>query len=844
MVSLFHQGFFNVEVKEKAKKRAVITVGPPKIKKSNIINVNEVGCQFCTLREVWPRIMTRQMPVSGPVDADILLLGEGPGEEEDKQGAAFVGPSGKMLREAIPGRARDRVAFQNIVRCRPDNNRDPTPQEAYACSTYLGDDIAKLPLRAIVGIGATPLRHFTRGTEVMISGMHGLKFPVHVGGKDLWFYPVYHPSFVLRYGGNKGPAYPAFYNDMKRFFQNIDKWPDPKFTTFDPKNVIVAKSAQEVRDIVARMQHPIAWDIETNALRPFTPNAKILSSAFSDGKLTVAYACEHPEAANDWGLRVTKDIVMSVPVICHNASFEMLWFTYTFGLENLPEEFHDTMALARIKHERESMLSLAVLTRIYLGTDVKLISHIDTRRILDYPLDHILPYNGLDAEATALLYHQLVGRADSWQVKKIVGTIKSTTAMELKGLPVDSNETKKLHEEWSAKRDTAQEKAKQIYEVRQFEIDDKTEFNIGSNQHISTCLTRYAHLELPKTEKKGADSTAQLEKFVDVNPLAKLVVEYREANKLCSTYIEPILLGNEIAADGSIHPGYTTMHTATLRLSGTNMNIQNWPKRKHREVRRQVKAPKDQIIVSIDYGQLEARVMAMASNDRFLCEAIITGYDIHSDWRDRLLKLYPPYMDRLIAKSGKTDEKSLMKAGRDNIKNDFVFASFFGSSPKSCAEYTGVPLTVMQELSEDFWDTFKGVRQWIKGQRRLYTDTGTTSTLTGRIRRAVLFGNECINTPIQGTAADIVVESQNEVFELSQRLKDPFLMPRIQVHDDLTFFLPDNEDKMERYIDQITRILVKRRFPFISVPLMVEVSVGDNWAEMEEVAKVVGDYHR
>src|SRR5580765_416462 len=559
-------GFFvaDAEAKEKVKKRAVIQVDAPKAKKSNIINLNELGCQYCTLREVWPRIMTRQMPISGAADADILMLGEAPGEEEDKQGAAFVGPSGKMLRDAIPSRMRDRIAYQNIVRCRPDKNRDPTPQEAYACSTYLSDDIAKLPLRAIVGIGGTPLRHFARGTPMQISGMHGLKFAVNIAGKDLWYYPVHHPSFALHYGGNKGPVYPAFYNDMRRFFQQVDKWPEPRFTTFEPKNVIVAQSEQEVRDIVARMGRPIGWDIETNMLRPFLPSAKMLTSAFSDGKLTVAYTCEHPHAANDWGLRVTKDIVASVPVICHNAAFEMLWYCYYFGLENLPREFHDTMALARIAHERESMLSLAVLSRTYLGTDVKQISHIDTRRIMDYPLDHILPYNGLDAESTTLLFHRLAGVADPWQIEKIIGTIKSTMAMELTGLPVDLSESKALHDEWSSKRDAAEEKAKQIYEVRQFQTDEQTEFNIGSNQHVSTCLTRYGRLELPKTEKKGADSTAQLEKFVDVNPLAKLVVEYREASKLCATYIEPILNREEVEPDGRIHPGYTTMHTDTL----------------------------------------------------------------------------------------------------------------------------------------------------------------------------------------------------------------------------------------------------------------------------------------
>jgi len=632
---------------------------------------------------------------------------------------------------------------------------------------------------------------------------------------------------------------------MKHFFQNVEKWPEPYFATFDPQKVIIAHDEAAVRAIVQRMRRPIAWDIETSTLRPFATDAKILTSAFSDGDLTVAFACQHPAEPNDWGLSVVKDIVSSTPVICHNAAFEMLWYCAYFGLEALPRQFHDTMVLARLIREQPGLLSLAVLSRIYLGVNVKQISHIDAARVLEYPLPDVLQYNGLDAEATALLFHCLDGRADDWQVNKVLCTIRSTTAMELVGLPVDLEKTKALNDEWEARSAAAEAKARILQEVRRFGVYEGKSFNIQSGKHVATGLIKYGGQMLPKTDK-GADSTKReyLEALADSHPLAQLVCDYREANKLISTYIKPILSGTELAADGRIHPGYTTCHTATLRLSGNNMNIQNWPKRKHREIRKQIVAPKGQLIVSIDYGQIEARVIAMASRDRVLCDSIITGYDIHADWRDRLLKLYPKYIDRLIAKSGKTDDKSLMKAGRDNIKNDFVFASFFGSSPESCAKYTGLPLEVMQELSADFWDTFRGVRGWIKSQRRIHAETGTTSTLTGRVRRGEMEGNECINTPIQGTAADIVISAQNEVFDLSQSEHDPYLMPRIQVHDDLTFFLPDDNTRLDYYFKRISDILLKRRFSFFNVPLMVEVSVGHNWADTTEVVKYTGDYYK
>jgi uracil-DNA glycosylase family 4 len=837
-------GFF---VQEEALQQAVKAqrkARTPRSKEPQALDPKAVGCDNCTLKPRWNSILSPQMrTVKESDEADILILGEAPGEQEDHEGVPFVGKSGQFLRRCLPGRKLERFAWQNAVRCRPEDNRNPTLHELHACGTYLERDIEKLQPKAILGVGGVPLSRFITTAFAGITDIHGIRFPVSIGTHKCWYYPIFHPSYLLRMGGDESPAWPVFQNDIRRFLQTVDKWPEPQVYALTPEDVTCAYTEAEARAIVAQLEEPIAIDIETPGLRPFKVQGKILTAALSDGLHTVAFPLNHPEAPNEWGWQIVKEIITTKRWIAHSAGFELLWFWYNMGPDWQPGPFEDTMALARIFHERHTVLSLAVLSLIHLGQNVKLLSDIDLSRVSEYPLSTVLPYNGLDALATILLYHQLNGKPSRWQVQKILDSTKAVTRMQLMGLPVDHQEAQDLHDHFNALRMEAERKAKELYEVKQFQLTYQEAFNIGSGEHIGKALVEFGRVDMPKTDKKKVPKTDEETLAKIDNPLATLVVEYREASKICGTYLESVLDGRLLGEDGLLHPAYTVMLTRTLRLSGEDPNIQNYPKRKHREVRRYIKAPPGHIFVACDQGQLEARVIAMASKDRWLCESILTGYDIHADWRDRLLKIYPAYMDRLRHKSGEKNEKELLKAGRNNIKNDFVFASFFGSSVRNCAENTGAPLRIMQELADDFWYTFPGVKRWIKAQRAEYRSSGSVSTLTGRRRYQVMMGNEPINTPIQGTAADIVQETQNELCELSLAERDPYLMPRMNLHDDLTFILPDDE-RLEGYIQRVADVQVKRRFPFMVVPLTVEVNVGYNWADLSEIAKFTGDYYR
>ena len=149
-------GFFYADTINPPKTRATRTPSArsaaPRPKKG--VLTGERGCLACPLKARWPQLVSPEMPASGNnEDADILVLGEGPGEEEDNLGQVFVGPTGKLLRQHLSAKFTDRLAFQNAVRCRPDDNRTPTAQEMHACSIHLDDDIARLPLKAILGVG-------------------------------------------------------------------------------------------------------------------------------------------------------------------------------------------------------------------------------------------------------------------------------------------------------------------------------------------------------------------------------------------------------------------------------------------------------------------------------------------------------------------------------------------------------------------------------------------------------------------------------------------------------------------------------------------------------------------
>jgi DNA polymerase-1 len=225
----------------------------------------------------------------------------------------------------------------------------------------------------------------------------------------------------------------------------------------------------------------------------------------------------------------------------------------------------------------------------------------------------------------------------------------------------------------------------------------------------------------------------------------------------------------------------------------------------------------------------------MASEDHNLIDAMWTGFDIHGHWSDRILKVYPAWLDWLVSEFGVEgdDKKAVHKTGRQEAKNKWVFPQFFGSSAYSCARNLHLPNDVADRLQAEFWDQFRGVQKWQRRILLLYERNLYVETLTGRRRRGPMTPNEIINQPIQGTASDIVTDAMDRLSEESLVEDKPYLQPPLNVHDDLSFVIPD--EVVEDTIEHIAYVMCDVQFDFINVPIVVEVAMGQRWHELKEV---------
>lgn len=815
--------------------------------------VAKAGCDACSRKALWPGLASPRMRADNRNghDAEILIIGGAPSMEGDRIGHAMTGPDWEYAKKAMGAYILDRAIFQPAVRCAHPQEADPAIADVRACATYVADDLEGLPIRIVLAFGQEALAQFHPG--VLLSDVRGIPIPTRLGKRVVWLYPVFDPRYVLRMKGkwDDGPMAPILQSDLRRLRQEAPSWGKPRIAQMDPAEVLLPESEEEARAYLDALNDvPLGFDIETNQLSAIQHGARVLTAAFSDGEISVAFPVDHPEASPAWAYPLMFETLRKRRWVAHNAEFELNWTRQKAreqGVSDSFAPFDDSMALVRLYYERETVNALETASLVRLGVDLKALTGINASRINSYKLSEILPYNGLDAQGSALIQQGMakaVGtqrlREDSYD--RALRSIKATSQMRLLGLKIDFTASEELRDKWSAVEKAARAKLPKIYEIKAFEAARGIEFDVDKPEHVGEALVEFGKASLPRTPKGKQYKTDDEALSKLESPLARAVLDIREARKMVSTYIDCMLEARELYPDQRLHPGYTTLMTKTLRLSSQDPNIQNFPSRKHRELRRQIIADPGHVLLAVDYGQIEARLLGMASRDRRLCESTIAARDIHTDWLNHALKVYPDYMDRLALMSGKTTEKEILKAGRTVIKTDLVFAAFYGSGVNAISTRTSIPEKETKEILDAFWREFAGVKAWIKKQRALYRDTGRVLTLTGRARNNVLSGNEPINTPIQGTAADVMVDAMNELAELAELENDAYLHPRISIHDDLTFILPD-DDRLPVYAERIMQTMVKLRYPWQIVPFAAEGKVGDSWESLEEFATVVGDYH-
>lgn len=385
--------------------------------------------------------------------------------------------------------------------------------------------------------------------------------------------------------------------------------------------------------------------------------------------------------------------------------------------------------------------------------------------------------------------------------------------MEYNGVLIDQNELNKLGEEFKIKIELLEQS---IYN------DAGEKFNISSPKQLGEIL--FDKLQLPhgKKNKSGYSTSIDvLNKLLGKHPIIEKIIEYRTINKLYTTYVEG--LKNAICRDGKIHTIYTQTLTRTGRLSSIEPNLQNIPIRnEYGALIRKAFIPSEKgIIMSGDYSQIELRILSHMANIDSLKKAFYDNIDIHTKTASDIFKIPTDLVDKKMRRIAKAVN----------------FGIIYGISSFGLSENLHIRPKEAKEFIDSYLQTYPGVKQYMDDTIKKAYENGYVRTLFNRKRTIGELQNKnymirqsgeriALNTPIQGTSADIIKKA---MIEIAKKLEQEKMQTKmiIQVHDELVFDVPNNEkEKIEKIIKDIMENVCE-----LSVPLNVEIAYGKNWRE-------------
>ncbi len=387
------------------------------------------------------------------------------------------------------------------------------------------------------------------------------------------------------------------------------------------------------------------------------------------------------------------------------------------------------------------------------------------------------------------------------------------SSMELDGIAMDRAA---LHDFGEQLKPQIDEIKRQVYSLAGHD------FNIGSPKQLSAVLFEELALPCGKKRKTGYATDAEtLEGLADKHPIIPLILEYRSLTKLLSTYVNG--LESEISPDGRMHTTFRQTETRTGRISSVEPNIQNIPVRTElgRNFRRFFTAGEGKTLVDADYSQIELRVLAHLANDEIMIKTFREGGDIHAQTAASVFGVPAEWVDENMRRSAKAVN----------------FGIVYGIGAFSLAKDIGASVAEAKKYIDDYLTNFSGVREYMKSVTASAEKGGCAVTMFGRRRfiPELMSTNRNIkthgvraamNTPIQGTAADIIKIAMVRVYRrLKKELPEARLI--LQVHDELIVEVPKALGaKAAQLMTEEMQGAVK-----LSVPLIAEAKEGKTWYE-------------
>jgi len=515
--------------------------------------------------------------------------------------------------------------------------------------------------------------------------------------------------------------------------------------------------------------------------------------------------------------------------LAHNAKYDYIVLA-KFGLTVTPLTF-DTMLAEFILDPSSRHLGLKNLAAVKLGEEMTHIEELIGKgkkqiSMADVAIESVAPYAVADAEIPLRLMKLQVDELKRVMGEKLLDEIDLPltpvlAAMEMEGVLLDLPFLKKMSDELTKR---LAEIEKQI-----FDLVGKP-FNVNSTQQLSDVLFTRLGLEPPDRGNKTASghySTAAgvLEELSGKHPVVDLVLENRELSKLKSTYLDALPLAVD-ANTGRVHTSYSQIGAVTGRLSSNNPNLQNIPIRTEtgRKVRNGFIAGKGNVLLSVDYSQIELRIVAHMAQDEGMLAAFRADEDIHATTAGAIYGV---------------PSEEVTKEMRRHAKA-INFGLIYGMSSFGLTRSTDLTLAEAETFVKAYFEKFPGIKKYLDGIKKQAASQGYVETLLGRRRyfpalqgkQNVQMKNreerEAINAPIQGTAADIMKIAMLQIPSalLKAKLKAKMLL---QVHDELVLECP--QDELEKTA-QVVQDTMANAFP-LSIPLSTEARYGKNWGEMK-----------
>lgn len=569
-----------------------------------------------------------------------------------------------------------------------------------------------------------------------------------------------------------------------------------------------------------------SFDTETTGLDPRTARPLGLSFCIEPHEAFYVVCPENPDERREMLLEFQPLLAdESIIKVGHNLKYDITLLKWN-GVE-VAAPLVDTM-LVHTMTEPEMRHSLDALSELYLNYKPIATSELigpkgnEQKNMADVPLEQLSQYACEDADVTLQIERVLRPMVDQQGVRQVVHDVECPLVpvlvdMEYNGITLDTQSLAKYAETLQTEIDDLQ--------ARIFSSAGH-EFNIDSPKQLGVVLFEELELEAnPKKTATGQYSTreAELERLSGKHEIIRDVLDYRNARKLKSTYVDqlPAAVNPET---GRLHTHYSQTWTATGRMQSNDPNLQTIPVRKERG--REIRAafvPRDanHLILSADYSQIELRIMAELSGDESMMAAFVNNEDIHTVTASKVYKVDPAEVTREMRAKAKTVN----------------FGIIYGISAFGLQQRLNIPRSEASELIKNYFEKYPGVQRYIDQTIAFAKEHGYVTTKTGRrryireitsqSRNSVAAAERlAMNSPIQGTAADML---KLAMVKVHRALKSGGFQTKmlLTVHDELVFDMVKSEaEQVMPVIEQA----MKTALP-MEVPIVVEMGTGQNWLE-------------